>query len=302
MRMHDDQVVVDLPVVRRLVSNQFPTWRDLAITPVAGDATVNAIFRIGDAYAARFLLRAADLANAAALLRAEVRAMSEFATVCPVPTPQPVAVGRPADGYPGPWPVQTWVPGTVATPAGLADSAAFADDLARLVLALRSADTRGRTFDRTGRGGHLPDHDGWIATCLSNSRGMLDTERLAALWERLRELPRSGPDVMTHGDLTPPNLLVDGDRLVAVLDAGGFGAADPALDLVGAWHLLDLGPRHRFRRRLDCDDVEWARGAAWAFEQALGLVWYYRNTNPGMSALGRSTLTRILSDPGITAG
>ena len=29
----------------------------------------------------------------------------------------------------------------------------------------------------------------------------------------------------------------------------------------------------------------------------MGLVWYYRTTNPGMSALGVSTLARIVADP-----
>ena len=38
----------------------------------------------------------------------------------------------------------------------------------------------------------------------------------------------------------------------------------PALDLVGAWHLLDPGPRRVFRDDLECDDLEGARGKAWA--------------------------------------
>lgn len=36
------------------------------------------------------------------------------------------------------------------------------------------------------------------------------------------------------------------------------------------------------------------------FQQAMGLVWYYRESNPEMSALGLGTLGRILSDPEIT--
>jgi hypothetical protein len=32
------------------------------------------------------------------------------------------------------------------------------------------------------------------------------------------------------------------------------------------------------------------RGAAWAFEQALGAVWYYADSNPVMSEMGRRTL------------
>jgi aminoglycoside phosphotransferase (APT) family kinase protein len=102
---------------------------------------------------------------------------------------------------------------------------------------------------------------------------------------------------MTHGDLIPGNVLVAHGRLVGVLDVGGLGPADPALDLVAAWHLLDAGPRRVLRADLRCDDLEWARGQAWAFEQAMGLVWYYADTNPAMSGLGRRTLSRILASP-----
>jgi hypothetical protein len=34
----------------------------------------------------------------------------------------------------------------------------------------------------------------------------------------------------------------------------------------------------------------------------MGLVWYYHRTNPAMSALGHSTISRILDDPEITTG
>ena len=102
---------------------------------------------------------------------------------------------------------------------------------------------------------------------------------------------------MTHGDLIPGNLLVDGERLVGVLDSGGFAPADPALDLVAAWHMLDRQRRELLRVQLGSDELEWRRGAAWAFQQAMGLVWYYRKTNPAMSTLGRTTLARICATP-----
>jgi aminoglycoside phosphotransferase (APT) family kinase protein len=83
-------------------------------------------------------------------------------------------------------------------------------------------------------------------------------------------------------------------------DLGGLGPADPALDLVAGWHLLADEPREAFRAALagasqNSGDREWARGQAWAFQQAMGLVWYYRDTNPPMAALGRRTLDRILA-------
>lgn len=118
--------------------------------------------------------------------------------------------------------------------------------------------------------------------------------RLRGLWDRLRLLPVVAPDAMCHGDLIPGNVLVRDGRLVGVLDGGGFGPADPALDLVGAWYLLDTGPRDVLREALGCSTVEWERGRAWALEQSLGLAWYYRESNPTMSALGVRSLRRVL--------
>ena len=38
------------------------------------------------------------------------------------------------------------------------------------------------------------------------------------------------------------------------------------------------------------------RGKAWAFEQAMAVVWYYTEANPVMSRMGHTTLQRILAD------
>jgi len=56
--MHDNQLEIAPAVVRALIDRQFPQWRSMPVTPVAADGTVNAIFRIGDRYAARFPLEA----------------------------------------------------------------------------------------------------------------------------------------------------------------------------------------------------------------------------------------------------
>lgn len=292
--MHDDQLHVDVATVRRLIAEQFPEWRDEPVQAVVTDATVNSIFRVGSTLSARLPLRAADAGSTRAGLAAEAATGRELAHHSSVPVPTPVAIGAPGHGYPLPWSVQTWLPGAVATPDGAADSPALALDLATLIGGLRRADTQGRRFAGDGRGGDLRDQDDWMESCFRVSGGLVDVPGLRRLWAELRDLPRGGADVMSHRDLTPPNMLVDDGRLVGILDGGGFGPADPALDLVAAWHLLDAERRAILRRALGSDDVEWQRGRAWAFAQALGLVWYYRNSNPGMSRLGRSTLARVL--------
>src|SRR4051794_23120610 len=114
MPMHADEMDVDVAVARRLVADQFPRWRDLPVQRLDTPATVNAIFRIGDALTARFPLRAEDRVKVGARLRAEESAARELAAVSSVPTPGPVALGAPAPAYPLPWSVQTWLPGTDA--------------------------------------------------------------------------------------------------------------------------------------------------------------------------------------------
>lgn len=294
--MHEGQLEVDEDTVRRLVDGQFPHWKELTLRAVPRGGTVNAIFRIGDVLAARFPLNAEDPARVQAMLEAEAAASRELADACTVPTPVPLAIGEPGHGYPLPWSIQTWLPGRVAMVDSPASSIAFAQDLATLIGHLRAADTRGRRFVGQGRGGHLPDHDEWMGTCFRESEGLLDVAPLRAMWAQLRTLPEVDADVMCHGDLTPSNVLVRDGRLVGVLDGGGFAAADPALDLVAAWHLLDSARREVLREALGCSDVQWRRGMAWAFQQAMGLVWYYVESNPTMSRWGRRTLDRLTRD------
>ncbi|GAA5199321.1 aminoglycoside phosphotransferase family protein [Rugosimonospora acidiphila] len=294
--MHPDQLPVPVEAVRALVDAQFPEWRGLPVRGVDSQGTVNAIFRVGDRLAARFPLRGGDVEATRRRLAAEADAARELAGRTRFPTPEPVALGGPGAGYPLPWSVQTWLPGVVATDDDPGTSLAFAHDLAEFVAGVRALDTRGRTFRGSGRGGELRSHDAWVATCLDRSEGLLDVAQLRRLWAVMRDLPRRAADVMAHGDLIPGNVLVSGGRLAGVLDVGDLGPADPALDLVSAWHLLEAGPRRALRDNLGCDDLEWQRGKAWAFVQAIGAVWYYVETNPAMSRMGRRTLARILAD------
>lgn len=295
MAMHADELTISAAVVRDLIGAQFPRWRDLPVHRVASPGTVNAIFRLGDRLAARFPLQGADLAAIRQELEAEAAAAGELAAATRFPVPEPVAIGEAGPGYPLPWSVQTWLPGRTGDDESPANEAAFAADLAEFIAGVRAIDPRGRTFPGQGRGGDLKKHDEWISRCLRESEGLVDVRRLTGLWATLRELPRAAPDVMSHGDLTPGNVLVADGHLAGVIDVGSFKAADPALDLISAWNLLEAGPRAVLRDALGCGDLDWERSKAWAFQQAIGLVWYYIDTNPVMSLLGRTTLDRILA-------
>ena len=296
--MHANQLNVSLETARELVAGQFPQWRGMPVRGIASQGTVNAIFRIGNEFAARFPLEPGDVGSTRRTLSSEAEAARELMGRTRFRTPQPVALGEPGAGYPLPWSVQTWLPGAVATEVDPGESVAFAHDLAEFINAVRAIDTGGRTFDGKGRGGELATHDAWMETCFGHSEQLLDVARLRRIWATMRKLPRGVTrDVMTHGDLIPGNVLVSDARLAGILDVGGLGPADPALDLVAAWHLLEAGPRQALREDLVFEDPEWERGKAWAFVQAMGAVWYYAESNRAMSRMGRRTLDRITADP-----
>jgi hypothetical protein len=66
--MHPDELEVTEPIVRGLVDEQFPQWRDLPLLAVSW-GTVNAIYRLG----ADLSVRVPRRAEWAAALEQEVR-------------------------------------------------------------------------------------------------------------------------------------------------------------------------------------------------------------------------------------
>ncbi|PRA82935.1 phosphotransferase [Microbacterium sp. MYb66] len=294
--MHERELALDDALAARLIQRRFPELSGQLLRTIGTTGTVNRIIRVGDEHVARFPLLGASETD----LVAEADALAELAAAIPFPAPRPYGVAPPSEDFVSAWSVQSWLDGDTAEHDSSASSESLAADVGLLISSLRAVDVRGRSFDGRGRGGRLSDHEAWVMECLARSAHLLDVPRATALWRRVCVLPEPSQPAMSHRDLTPFNLLVAGrgaeSRLVGVLDGGGFGPADPALDLVAAWHLFDAPARQVLRRSVGAEDVEWLRGAGWALQQALGLGWYYADSNPAMSALGLSTVLRLLTD------
>lgn len=294
--MHENRLTLRKSQVRELLIQQAPQYAYLELHALNTAGTVNYVYRLGESFSLRFPMQKEDPVLALQHMRDEFKAMEEFASVSPFQAPHPIFVGEPSQTYPMPWLIQTWVPGVVVTPHSLAQSHSFAEDLVNLISTLRDVDTRGRTFQGTNRGGDLFVHDAWMNECFLRSEDLLDTTTLRKMWQTFRSLSREDADCMSHTDLIPFNLLAANECLVGVLDTGNFQAADPALDLVAAWHMLEHEPRELVRKELGCSELQWERGKAWAFQQASGLVWYYKDSNPAMADLGRTCLERLMAE------
>ncbi len=289
-RMHADELDVEIPLVRQLLAGQFPAWAGLPLEPVHPRGTDHAIFRLGEEMSVR-LPRRPGIERQSHL---EAEWLPRLSPHVPLAIPEPLARGEPAFGYPWRWAVHSWLSGEPAAPERLGDSAAV--ELAGFLRALRRVDTAGAP--RAARGEPLATRDAPTRAWLATLDGVVDTERVKALWEEALNVPVwNGPPVWIHGDLDGRNLLATDGRFTGLLDFGCAGAGDPACDVGVAWKLLSGEARDRFRVELGVDDATWARARGHVLSQSLGAISYYTaDNNPALFLPAQRWLAEVLSD------
>lgn len=295
-KMHEGEIPADAAVARRLLSEQFPRWTALPLTPIRSHGTDHHIFRLGSDLAVR-LPRIAWAADQAAK---EARWLPLLAPQLPLAVPLTVAVGEPTEYYPLPWSVAEWLPGEDANSADL-DLELAARDLAGFVKALHRVDTAGAPTLRKGaRGSPLDDLDEPVRRALGELAGRVDAAGALRAWEESMAAPAwDGPGgVWVHGDLLPGNLVARNGRLSGVIDFGALAVGDPAVDLLPAWNLFEGEPRRRFLDDLGADGAMRLRGRGWALLQAVIALPYYWDSNQGIVAQALRALERVLADGG----
>ncbi len=294
--MHEDEVEVDAALVRRLISHQFPAWAELVVKRVPSGGTDNAMFRLGDELAVRL----PRLARREGQVDKEQRWLPVLAPHLPLAVPEPVAMGEPGDDYPMRWSVCRWLSGRDALTTAPEDLEQAAVDLAGFVSALRAVDAEGGPppgEHNFWRGEPIAVRDDMVRSALARLDGEVDRVAAAEAWATDASAPAwDGDPVWIHGDLMPGNLLVDNGRLHAVIDFGGLGIGDPAVELLPAWMMFSGPSRAAFRQAVGADDASWARGRAWALSVSLVALPYYRDTNPIICATARHTIAEVLAD------
>ncbi len=292
--MHRDEITGALAA--RLVAEQFPAWADLPIVAVAESGWDNRTFRLGDALTVR--LPTAEWYAAA--VAKEHTWLPRLAPHLPLPIPEPVALGSPGVGYPWPWSVRRWIDGRPAADDRIADPVAFAEDLARFLVALWGVDAAGGPVAGAHsfhRGGALAVYDGETRAALDVLGPRVDRGAATQMWHAALAAAHTAAPVWFHGDVAVGNLLVDGSgRLSAVIDFGTSGVGDPACDLVIAWTLFEGAARARFVQGVGQDAGTWARARGWALWKAL-ITWAAPDAAPRYVRGARHTLGRLFADP-----
>ncbi|HZC74597.1 MAG TPA: aminoglycoside phosphotransferase family protein [Gaiellaceae bacterium] len=295
--MHADEVDTDPSLVQRLVAGRFPEWAELPIEPVFPLGTDNANYRLGDDKLVR-LPRQPDKVEG---LERELEWLPVLAPALPLAVPRPCGRGEPAEGFPFPWAVLTWVEGENVAVEEVAPEMAI--DLAGLVVALRGHDASDAPPGL--RRGTLRQHDEWVRDGVARFHGGHDGAGLLAAWEEALEAPPwEGPPTWCHCDLDLRNVVFRDGRPSGALDWGWAGAGDPASDAAVGWKMLPTGAREAFWEALGADEVEIARARGWTLLQCAGALSYYTpENNPALFHEAERWLSEILgSAPRRSAG
>jgi len=264
----DGRAGIDAALVKRLIAAQFPQWAGLPVTPVELDGWDNRTYRLG----ADMTVRLPTAAGYVAGIAKENEWLPRLAPQLPLPIPQVLATGQPGEGYPHPWSVRGWLPGSTLSMPEVADPVRFATDLAAFLHALQGCDTTDGPMagEHSFYRGTPPSfYDAETRACLVDLDGRIDTGRAAAVWEAALKAEWDGEPVWFHGDIATGNLLLDAGRLSAVIDFGTSGVGDPACDLVITWVTLTGEAREAFRTAMAQDAGMWARARGWALWKAL---------------------------------
>ncbi len=302
--LHEDEIEIDLPLVRALVDRALPDLAGRLLRPLDASGSSNALFRLGD----DLLVRLPRQPGGSETIAKEARWLPYVAPALPVAVPRIVAVGEPDLGYPERWSVVCWIDGGVPTvPVGPGVAAGeLARDLAGVVGALGGLavppDALTDPALRWYRGEPLAAMDATTRQYLADCRRLpgldLDLDACLRLWEAAIALTCAGEAVARwfHGDLLAENLLLREGRLAAVLDFGGLSVGDPTVDLIVGWEVLDPSGREVFRSILGVDEVTWLRGRAWALAIAVMTFPYYWHTMPDRCAARLAMARAVLAD------
>ena len=294
--MHHDELIIGASTVRRLIVAQFPQWADLPIRHVDSAGTDNTLFRLGS----DMVIRLPRIAWAMPQVAKEQRWLPVLAPQLTATIATPLALGEPAFGYPWQWSVHRWIEGTNAIVTNLCDDEIFACELGQFVSELHALDaTHGPPAGdhNFNRGVPLAQRDVATQAALDASVGLVDVDVLRHMWQAALTLPAWPYDgVWVHGDLAPGNVLVRDGHLAAVIDFGGLGVGDPAVDMLIAWNYLSARARRRFRYIVAVDEATWLRGRAWALSVAIIQLPYYYHTNLTLRENALYTINAVLSD------
>ncbi|MBI2791156.1 MAG: aminoglycoside phosphotransferase family protein [Gammaproteobacteria bacterium] len=253
----------------KLIAEQFPEYAHLPITSVEKQGHDNRTYKLGK----ELLIRMPTAESYALKVPKEQALLPKLAPHLTVNIPVPIKMGNASKDYPYPFSIYKWLPGTSINLLVLEDDCLekLAFDLAKFLKELQNIhDVDGPSPGQHNwwRGDHVSVYDKGAREQVASLTGIIDSDKAMRLWEQACKTRWSNTPVWVHGDFAIGNMLLQDDKLSAIIDFGGIALGDPACDLVIAWTFLKDNARDIFIREMGLDGDTWFRARGWALWKA----------------------------------
>lgn len=257
-----------LDTVTTLVAHQLPHLAHLRIGE-RFDGWDCAMFRLGDGYAVRLPRTEA----AVRFLQAEMHWVPQLSGDWDFPAPTFIAHGLPAQGYPWPWAVVTWVPGDTADAVPLNADAGASVGRALAQVHRPAPDDAPFNIEQSipmrDRDLKVRERVTKLAAAPGPAGEVIDVETAWEVWDGALSAREHTEWVWSHADLHGANVLSHGGDFGGIVDWGSMAMCDPAVDLGFAYTLLPregvdaaVAQYGRLTGRVDADLLARARGIA----------------------------------------
>ncbi|NNM58650.1 MAG: aminoglycoside phosphotransferase family protein [Legionellales bacterium] len=265
-----DKLDIPVSLVIELIEEQFPQWAHLPIKTIEPGGWDNKTFRLGE----EMSIRLPSAAEYALQVQKEHKWLPLLAPHVSFPIPKPLALGQPSKNYPLNWSIYQWIEGKSANaiPIDGLDLPRIALQLAQFLNELHKLNVTDAPLPGLHnyyRGAHPLVYDDGTRTAIAQLQGVIDVNVATAVWEKAINSTWSKNPLWVHGDFSSGNILVNKNRLTAVIDFGCMGIGDPACDLVIAWTFLTGESRKIFKLHVALDEDTWARARGWALWKAM---------------------------------
>jgi len=219
-----------------LVRHQFPHLAHLEPGAMT-QGWDTAMIRLGPDLAVRL----PRIEDAVGSVLKEQRLLSLLGARWTFPFPAVVERGEPGEGFPWPWSIVTWLPGSIAAHAPLNENGA-----AKLGAALTQVHTPAPADapfnDEQSIGLHeraALEHLATVRSTRGPAGEQLDEAAAVALWEGALDSPPGPTRVWSHADLHGFNVLTEDGDFAGIIDWGDLAHCDPAVDLGFVYTLTD---------------------------------------------------------------
>jgi aminoglycoside phosphotransferase (APT) family kinase protein len=264
---HEQLITPDL--AKLLIKEQFPEFANLSISSVEKQGHDNRTYRLGNT----MLIRMPTEESYALKVPKEQNLLPKLAPHLTIQIPVPLKMGHASKKFPFPFSIYKWLNGRSANLLVLDHDVKekIAFELAKFLKEFQAIDSSfGPSPGQHNwwRGDHVSVYDKGAREQIEKLRNIINVNKAIQLLEEACKTKWHQAPAWIHGDFSAGNILIQENKLYAVIDFGGIGVGDPACDLVIAWTFLTGKAREIFIREINLDEDTWLRAKAWALWKA----------------------------------